>query len=293
MILDDAGRPLPHDHLGEIAVRSRYLSSGYWRRPDLTEKVFGPDPDGGDVQIYRMGDLGRINVLGYLEYAGRRDQQVKIRGYRVEPGEVEAALHSDEDVREAAVVARESRPGERKLVAYVVLKADRSPAVLARLRSALSRQLPDYMVPSFIVAVPALPRTDNGKLDVAGLPVPGRERPVLATPYVPPRTVLEAGIAALWASLLELDTVGVQDHFLDLGGHSLMAMQLVSRILNKYAVDLSPRLLFEASTVEGQCRIIAERLPAASEGLLEQLLNQVEGLSEKQVEGLLHGGPQE
>jgi hypothetical protein len=290
MILDGEGRPAPNGVVGEIAIRSRYISKGYWRQPDLTAKVFRPDPDDNGTSIYLMGDLGRMTPEGCLEYSGRRDQQVKIRGYRVELSEVEAALHSQAAVEEAAVVAGQSAMGEKKLVAYVVLRPDYSPAVISSLRSTLSATLPDYMVPALILTVPRLPRTDNGKLDVAALPVAGRDRPALSTPYVAPRTALESDLASLWAGLLELDRVGVQDNFLELGGHSLIAMQLVTRILNRFALDLSPRLLFETSTVEGQARLIGEKLPVEDAGAMEKLVSRIERLSEEQAQGLLREG---
>jgi acyl carrier protein len=286
LILDEAGSALPRGQTGEIAIRSRYLATGYWRRPDLTARFFAPDPHGSDLQTYRMGDMGRISKEGYIEHLGRRDNQVKIRGYRVDLSEVEAALYAQEAVKEAAVVVRDIQPGEKKLVAYIALKGNQNPAAPQGLRSALRQMLPDYMVPSSFVIIPKLPRTDNGKLDASKLPDPGRERPSF-TAYTAPRNSLEAELSALWAEVLALDTVGVHDNFLELGGHSLMATQLVSRILNRYGVRLSPRLLLESVTVEAQAAAIAEILSPADDRMLEQLLDRVEKLSEEQARKLL------
>src|SRR5262249_38917724 len=164
LILDEAGVPLPPGNVGEIAVCSRYIFSGYWRRPDLTTNAILPDPEGKGRRLYRLGDLGRLSEDGRLEYIGRRDYQVKIRGYRVEIGEVQAALHRIEAIKDAAVIARELQPGEKKLVAYVVLKSDPASTAMHDVRSALSAMLPDYMVPASFVVVDEIPRTDNGKV---------------------------------------------------------------------------------------------------------------------------------
>jgi len=286
LILDETGATLPAGHIGEIAIRSRFLSTGYWRRQDLTAKVFLADPEGGDRRIYRMGDLGRITNEGYLEYLDRRDAQVKIRGYRVEISEVEAAFHRQQGVKEVVVAARENQTGEKKLVAYVVAR-DGSKCTSGGLRLALSAMLPDYMVPTSFVFVKEIPRTDNGKLDASRLPDPGRDRPSLATPYAAPRNPLEEELAKLWAGVLELDGVGIHDNFIELGGHSLLATKLISRILQKHNVRLSPRILLESSTVATQAASIAENLQASAEGVVEQLLDQLEQLSDEEAERFL------
>jgi amino acid adenylation domain-containing protein len=288
LILDEAGQPLPREKVGEIAVRSRYIASGYWKRPDLTARVFLPDPDGGDENIYRMGDFGRISAEGYLEYLGRRDAQIKIRGYRVDISEVEAALHRQHTIKEAAVVARADANGEKKLVAYVVPRQEFSN-IPEDLRAALLAELPDYMVPAAFVTLTELPRTSNGKVDTARLPAPSRDRPPLAVAYTAPRNDLEKEVAELWAALLDVDRVGIHDKFLNLGGHSLLATQLGSRILHRYGVRLSPSLLFETGTVATQAAAIAGNLPAGADEVLE-LLEKVEQLSDDEIDTLI--GPE-
>jgi len=286
LILDEAGQPLPCEKVGEIAVRSRYIASGYWKRPDLTARVFLPDPDGGDENIYRMGDLGRISAEGYLEYLGRRDAQIKIRGYRVDISEVEAALHRQHTIREAAVVARADANGEKKLVAYVIPRQETSN-MLEALRASLQAELPDYMVPAAFVTLTELPRTSNGKVDTGRLPAPSKDRPPLAVAYAAPRNALEKEVAEMWAALLDVDRVGIHDKFLDLGGHSLLATQLGSRILHRYGIRLSPPMLFETGTVATQAAAIAGRSAAGADEVLAQLLEKVEGLSDDEIETLI------
>jgi amino acid adenylation domain-containing protein len=286
LILDDAGNPLPGEQVGEIAVRSRYLTAGYWRRPDLTARSFVDDPSGGDLRMYRTGDLGRISIEGYLEYLGRRDAQIKIRGYRVDLSEVEAALHPLATIKESVVIARESPSGEKQLLAYVVLKSGHHHVSPSDLRSALRHTLPDYMVPSAFMIVAEIPRTANGKVDAVRLPDPGRERPASAE-YAAPQNLLETELCKLWAEVLSLDTVGIHDSFLELGGHSLMATQIVSRILTQYGIRLSPLQLLESATVATQAAAILEELAPADSPGLAQLVDRVEQLSEEEARKLL------
>jgi len=250
LLLDEDGAEVGGDAVGEIAVRSRYLSPGYWRRPDLTAAAFRPDPAGGPARIYRTGDLGRRLPDGCLLHLGRQDFQVKIRGFRVEVAEVEGALLSLPQVREAVVVAREDRPGERRLVAYLVPTARPAPTVSA-LRQALAATVPDYMVPAAFVVVDTLPKTPGGKVDRRALPAPGRARPALDQPLVAPRTPVEAAVGAIWQEVLGLDEIGLHDNFFDLGGHSLAVGQVLARVTETFHVDLPVRILFEAPTVNG------------------------------------------
>jgi hypothetical protein len=245
VLLAPDGREVPTGESGEIAVRSRYLSPGYWRRPDLTAERFRVDGDGGERRLYRTGD------------------QVRIRGFRVEVGEVEGALLSVPGVRDAAVVARDDPAGERRLVAYVV-SADRPGPTASRLRQALADVLPEHMVPAAFVTMESLPRTAALKVDRLALPDPGRERPRLDTPMVAPRTPIERTLAGVWADALGLDAVGVHDRFLDLGGHSLVALRIASRVLDIFGVSLSERGAFASPTVETMAIRILQRLVQAS-----------------------------
>ena len=257
LLLDEAGEPVGFDCVGEIAVKSRYIAPAYWRRPELTAATFRPAPEGEGVRIYRTGDLGRMSPGGCLIHLGRRDFQVKIRGYRIEPGEIEAALLELGGIREAVVVARADRPGESRLVAYVVPGPGPVPMVSA-LRSGLQAKLPEYMLPATFVLLEALPRTPNGKLDRQALPEPGRGRPELEQDFVAPRTPLERRLAAIWAELLRLERVGVEDKFPALGGDSLIATRIVSRIRESLKIELPLRSLFDAPTVAAQAAVVLE-----------------------------------
>lgn len=243
---------------GEILVRSRYLSPGYWRRPELTRAAFLPDPEGGDARIYRTGDLGRFRADGCLESRGRRDFRVKIRGLQVEVADVEAGLR-ELGARDAVVVERKDGAGEARLVAYVVPHERPAPTTSA-LRRELGERLPEHMVPSVFVVLDALPLNANGKVDRQSLPAPSGARPELDTEFVAPRTPVEAELARIWAEVLQLDAVGVDDHFLELGGHSLLATHVVSRVIHRFAVDVPLRALFEAPTVAAMAVVIVGQL---------------------------------
>ena len=255
LLLDEAGEEVGPDAVGEIAVRSRYLSPGYWRRPDLTAATFAPDPRGGDERIYRTGDLGRMLPDGCLVHVGRKDAQVKIRGHRIEVGEIELAVRDIAGIEDAVVAARDDGSGELRLVAYVVPSAKPRPTV-SELRDHLRARLPEYMLPSTFVALDALPVAPNGKVDRRALPAPDGARPELATPFIAPRTSAEELLAGLWAEILGLERVGVHDDFLALGGDSLLATRLASRIRDTLQLDLSLPLLLKAPTVAEQATAI-------------------------------------
>ena len=225
-VLDQWLAPVPAGVAGELFIGGAGLARGYWRRPALTAERFIPDPFGPPgARLYHTGDLARWTSAGVLEFLGRNDSQVKLRGQRIELGEIEARLR--DHVREATVMVREDRPGDQRLVAYVVPAA--AGVTDGSLRRALKRSLPDYMVPAAFVTLSVLPLTPNGKLDRAALPAP--ERGVSAsTGYVPPRTETEAALARVWAEVLGLDRVSVEDDFFDLGGHSMLATQVVARL---------------------------------------------------------------
>ncbi len=249
LMLDDDGKRMGFDQIGEIAVKSRYISPGYWRRPDLTHAKFLPAPDGGDERIYLTGDLGLMKPDGLLIHMGRKDFQVKIRGYRVEVAEVEAALLNLDTIEEAAVVARDDQSGEKRLIAYLVPNRQSAPTVTV-LRRALAEVLPNYMIPFAFVMMGELPHTATGKIDRLALPKPGTSRPELDTPFVAPRTPMEKEVAEIWSQVLGIDQVGVHDSFFDLGGHSLLATQIVSRVISTFQIKLSLKSLFRSPTIE-------------------------------------------
>ena len=248
LMLDDDGMEAGPDQVGEIAIRSRYISPGYWRRPDLNQAKLRPDPDGGDRRIYLTGDVGRMSSDGCLFHLGRKDFQVQIRGYRVEIAEVEVALLCIENVREAAVVAQKFSTDDTRLVAYVV--SDRqSDLTVTALRRALSETLPDYMIPSMYVFMDTLPLNINGKLDRMALPAPDFKRPELENAYVAPRTRLERILTDIWQETLGVESVGVHDNFLDLGGNSIRGTMLINRLQAKLGIVISIAALFDAPTV--------------------------------------------
>ena len=259
-VLDACLRRAPVGATGELYIAGAGLARGYHASVDRTAERFVADPLAADrgARMYRTGDVVRMREDGNVDFLGRTDDQVKIRGHRVELGEIEAVLDAHADVSHSAVIADgDGAPGSiARLVAYVVGQAAAGAGDEARLRSWLKDRLPGYMVPATIMPVDELPLTVNGKLDVDALPAPaivtdggGRE----------PATHAERVLAELFASVLELDRVGVEDGFFDLGGHSLLAILLVGRARTALDVALSARDLFEAPTVAGLAARLAER----------------------------------
>ncbi|WP_406215998.1 amino acid adenylation domain-containing protein [Streptomyces decoyicus] len=261
-VLDAALRPVPPGVTGEMYVAGAGLARGYLNRFSLTAQRFVADPFGGPgSRMYRTGDLARWTADGRLDYLGRADDQVQLRGFRVELGEVEAVLAGHEDVSQAAAVVHEDRPGDQRLVAYVVGVGADAPDPAA-LREAAARSLPAYMVPSAIVPLEVLPLTVNGKLDRAALPAPD---PVTPAPGRAPRSTVAEILCGLFAEILGVDRVGVDDGFFDLGGHSLLATRLVSRMRAVLGAEFSVRDVFEAPTVAGLLARVGdggERRPA-------------------------------
>ena len=260
LLLDETGAPAAGpEAVGEIAVKSRFGATGYWRMPELTAEMFIGDAGGDGPRVYRTGDMGRKTEDGCVFHLGRKDFQVKIHGNRVHVSEVEAALLAHEAVKAAAVAGREVAPGDVRLVAYVVPRGDRPPTASA-LRQALGASLPSFMVPSQYVTLDTLPLTATGKIDRRALPPPDGVRPELDTPYVAPRTPVEHALTLIWAEVLRVQPVGVTDHFLELGGDSLLATQIVSRVLEQFALLLAPNALLEAGTVAEMAEMVVEAL---------------------------------
>ena len=247
-LLDKKQKPVPLGAVGEIYIGGAGVARGYLNRGELTGERFVRDPFAGDgeARMYRTGDLGRYRGDGNIEFLGRNDHQVKIRGFRIELGEIEARLAEHEWVREAVVVAREDGGGEKRLVAYVVPvkeKETEAGEVAAVLRTHLAEILPGYMVPAAFVQLEALPLTPNGKLDRKALPQPEGEA-YAQRGYEEPQGEIEEQLAAIWAELLELERVGRQDHFFEMGGHSLLAMRLIARMRQVMGVELAVTTLF-------------------------------------------------
>lgn len=276
-VLDEGMRPLPPGAAGELYLGGA-LARGYLNAPALTASRFLPDPfsEVPGARLYRSGDQARWRDDGTLEYLGRLDLQVKVRGVRIEPGEVEAVLAALPGVREAAVAPR-GEPGDERLVAWVVAGEGVDDD---RLRAVLGERLPAMMVPSAFVRMDALPRTPGGKLDRRALEYDAAAAQTAA--FEPPRTETERELAAIWAEVLKVERVGANDSFLAIGGHSLVAMQVVARIHAQLGVELPLRTVFEAPR-------LADMAARIDEALLDALLAEVEGMSDDEARALNAG----
>jgi amino acid adenylation domain-containing protein/non-ribosomal peptide synthase protein (TIGR01720 family) len=258
-ILDEELRPLPIGVAGELHLGGAGLARGYINRSDATAEKFIPNPfsESGE-RLYKTGDRARYLSDGEIEFLGRIDNQVKIHGYRIEPGEIESTLRGHEDVATCVVIAREDHRGARQLVAYVVTR-DRKKLTSAELRSFLNHRLPDYMVPTSFVFLERLPLTLNGKLDRHALPAPDH----LQTDgdFTAPRTDVEKLLAQIWSAVLGVERVGVHDNFFDLGGDSILSIQIVARA-NQAGLKLTPRQLFQHQTVAELATVVGSVVPA-------------------------------
>jgi acyl carrier protein len=248
-MLDEDLSVLPEGEIGELCVGGPSIARGYWQQPELTAQKFIQHPfsnvDG--AKLYRTGDRGRYLPDGRIELLGRADRQVKVRGYRVELGEVDAILAEHPHIKEATVVSQ-AVGSDHRLSAYICPQ-DGSDLNVTVVREYLRERVPDYMLPSTYVFLTALPRTTIGKIDTSVLPTPGAHRPNLDTPYVSPRTPIEDSLASIWAEILELDAVGIHDHFLDLGGDSLLAVRIVAAMEERLGIEFGAESIFEQPTV--------------------------------------------
>ncbi|MGV0707331.1 AMP-binding protein, partial [Mycolicibacterium porcinum] len=256
-VLDRWLRQVPTGVVGELYIAGRGLAYGYARRGGLTASRFVACPFGAaGARMYSTGDVVRWGADGQLQYLGRADEQVKIRGYRIELGEIQTALAEIDGVQQAAVITREDRPGDKRLVGYITGTAD--PAAV---RGALGQRLPGYMVPAAIVVLDAIPLTVNGKLDRRALP--GPEYTDTGESYRGPSTTVEEILVGIYAQVLGLQRVGIDDSFFDLGGDSLSAMRLIASINASLDADIAVRTLFDAPTVAQ----LAPRISVATGGL--------------------------
>ncbi|WP_432252538.1 amino acid adenylation domain-containing protein [Streptomyces sp. HNM1019] len=266
-VLDEGLRPLPAGVPGELYIAGGQLARGYLNRPGLTAERFVADPFGAPgARMYRTGDLARWRGDGVLDYLGRVDDQVKLRGFRIEPGEIEAALRRHPRVAGAAVVVREDQPGLRQLVGYVVPAEGAAPDD-AGLRAHAAGLLPDYMVPAAFVTLQELPLTPNGKLDGRALPVPDFGAAGGGEDQQAPRSRQEEALAGLFAEVLGVERVGLEESFFELGGDSIVSIQLVARA-RRMGLDLAPKDVFEHKTVARIAAVLpdSEPVPAAPSG---------------------------
>lgn len=259
VLLDEDGTEARPGAVGEIAVRSDYLSLGYWKKPEQTRKAFLPPTEPGDPRrTYLTGDLGRMRPDGLLEHLGRKDFQVKVRGNRVEIEEVECALLSVPGVKDAAVAARADLPEDRCLVAYVVPEGGVANApTAAALRSALRKTLPGFAIPSAFVTLDGLPVNPHGKLDRKALPAPARSGYGVGQDFVAPRNDVERKLAEIWQELIGLKPIGIHDDFFELGGGSLPAANVLARVGEAFQRSLPLETLFSAPTIERLAEVLA------------------------------------
>jgi len=269
-VLDEAQQPVPIGVAGELYIGGDGVAHGYLNRSELTAQKFVPDPfaPGADARMYRTGDLVRYRPDGNLEFLGRIDFQVKVRGFRIELGEIEAVLEQHPGIRQAVVLAREDTPGDMRLVGYLGLNPQRSPdqaLPLSELRSYLKEKLPDYMVPAVFVTVDAFPLTPNGKVDRKALPAPKVAAAAPRANHVAPRSEVERKIAAIWQAVLGVEAVGVTDSFFDLGGHSLLIVQVHNQLRRSFDTNITIAQMFQYPTVEALAAYVQQ--PQAASGL--------------------------
>jgi len=248
-VLDNRMQPVPMGVPGELYIGGAGVSHGYHNRPDLTAERFLPDPFSAQpgARMYKTGDIVRYGNDGRMVFLGRVDDQVKIRGYRIEPGEIEAVLAAQPQVKDAVVVVHTSAGGDKRLTAYWV-PADEK-AAWSDIQAALKAALPEYMIPAYQVALEEIPLTANGKVDRKSLPAPRMERESLSRPYEAPQGETETLLAAIWQELLGVEKIGRDDNFFELGGHSLLATRLMARLRESLDKEVPLRLLFEAPTL--------------------------------------------
>ncbi|HET6343383.1 MAG TPA: amino acid adenylation domain-containing protein, partial [Myxococcota bacterium] len=257
-VLDAHGAPMPIGVPGELFIGGDGVTLGYLNRPELTAERFVADPfRGGEARMYKTGDMARWLGDGSIEFLGRNDHQVKLRGFRIELGEIEAALASFPAVRQAAALVREDRPGDVRLVAYLVLRSEEEYTD-TMMRKHLRGSLPEYMVPQHFVELESLPLTPNGKIDRKALPPPFSAASLAADTFEAPAGASEILLAGIWQVVLGLPRVSRSDNFFDLGGHSLLCLQVIGRVEERTGVRLSPRL-FLLSTLQQ----VASQLPAS------------------------------
>jgi acyl carrier protein len=265
-VLDRGMNPAPVSVPGEIYIGGAGLARGYLNRPELTAEKFVPNPFSGEpgARLYRTGDLGRHHVDGELEYHGRTDDQVKLRGFRIELGEIEAVLSRHPQVREAVVIAREDGSRGKRLVAYVT-GADPSGVSVLELRSHLQGALPSYMVPAAFVMLDTLPLTANGKVDRRALPAPDATRQELQVPFVAAATDAEQKIAAIWKEAIGIDGIGVNDNFFEVGGDSLIMIEVQWRLKDVFSRNVPLAQMFQHPTVRSLAAALSRRSPEEAE----------------------------
>ncbi|MBK7297692.1 MAG: AMP-binding protein [Flavobacteriales bacterium] len=258
-ILNGDMKPVGIGEKGELYAGGDGVALGYWKRPDLTEERFVDDPFGKKpgAKMYRTGDLVRWLADGNVEFIGRTDDQVKVRGFRVELGEIENAIGTHADIKDNVVMVRSDMPGAKQLVAYLVPKAiddieqavDAQEELIASVREHLRDSLPGHMIPTAFMVLPSFALNANGKVDKRALPVPELRSQTMHAQYVAPRDPQETALAVIWGKLLGVKRIGVHDNFFDVGGHSLIGIQLLAQVEERFGISLALNSLFQAPTI--------------------------------------------
>jgi hypothetical protein len=266
-ILDASQQPQPIGVPGELCIAGDGVARGYYRRPELTGERFVPDPFRAGARMYRTGDLARYLKDGTIDFLGRLDHQVKLRGYRIEVGEIEAVLAKHPQVAQAVVMVREDEPGDQRLVAYLVASGGPLPG-RSQLRAFAGEKLPDYMVPSRYVQLPALPLTANGKIDRKALPKPETEIPTIhavASSEPQASSANEKALLKIWKEVLKIDALGVNESILDLGADSIQIFQIATRA-QRAGFSFAPREILKHGTVANLCRALGGEAQGAGNG---------------------------
>ena len=276
-VLDSSCEPVPIGVSGELYVGGDGVARGYLNHPELTSEKFVRDPfsDRPSARMYRTGDLARWLPDGTIEFLGRRDEQVKLRGFRIELGEIKATLSQHPDVQQSEVVVREDRPGDKRLVAYVVLQCTLNANAIEGLQRFLQEQLPPYMIPSAIVPLAEIPRTANGKVDRRSLPVPGGQKSDQSESWVAPQSPEEVLLTGIWERVLGVDRIGIHDNFFERGGHSLMALRVIDEVNQSFGSTLKISDLFSHPTIAGLTSRLAEPSESPSFSSTRQYLEPI------------------
>ena len=253
-IVNNETKLVPVGVAGEICIAGEGLARGYLNRPELTKEKFVPNPFSREkeARLYCTGDLGRWLPDGNIEYLGRIDEQVKIRGYRIELGEIETVLQQTDLVRQAVVLAKADKLGQKRLVGYIVPEGSFDKQLII---DYLRNKLPEFMIPALWIELENLPLTPNGKIDKKALPDPDVTE-LLAGEYVAPGNELEEQLVVIWQDLLSLEKIGIRDNFFELGGHSLQVIRMLSAIRKELKVEVAINTFFELATIEGLANYI-------------------------------------
>lgn len=278
-ILDQQFQPVPIGIPGELYIGGVGLARGYWNRPKLTNEKFISSPFAPEKRLYKTGDLARYRADGTIEFLGRIDHQVKLRGFRIELGEIETVIAQHSHVRETVVIAHENR-----LIAYVATN-QKTNFPINEVRHLLKEKLPEYMMPSAFILLEVLPLAPNGKIDRRALPAPDKLRPELAINYQPPQSEVEKSIARVWEQVLKLEKVGIHDNFFDLGGHSLLVIQVNNKLREILHRDLSVVEIFQNPTIKSLAEHLSQKAsaPTTLEKMRERADKQREALNQRNL----------